>query len=90
MRIFLKTGKQNHTILVTPAVDSDCSDFKNADGAHRQFNIRFKNGEATVPSNLGNYMLDKGLVQSSPIIIQENIASAAALEHRRRIVRHLG
>jgi hypothetical protein len=76
MRVYLKTGPRDHLMMVTPGTDSDCSDFFHPDGTKIQFSVKFKLGVAEVPSNLGQYMLDKELVQATRIIVLEDIPSA--------------
>ncbi len=90
MRIFLKTGRQNHKMFVTPGEKSDCSDFFMPDGSKRMFTVNFKDGEAEVTSNLGRYMLDAGLAQNTRFVLLENVISAMAPEHRVTTMRHLG
>jgi hypothetical protein len=64
MKLYLKSGARDHIMFVTPGADSDASDFKNADGTNKQFTVRFKEGVADVPSNLGDYLIAKGAAQS--------------------------
>jgi hypothetical protein len=91
MRIYLKSGAEEHLILVTPGVDSDASDFKNADGSNRQFTVRFTSGTATVPSGLGQYLVDKGLVQKTPPAIKAMLRPQLIVpEERVRTHRILG
>ena len=91
MRIFLKTGPQDHKVFVTPGDKSDCSDFYLPDVSKRQYTVKFVGGEATVPSNLGQYMLDQGLAQKTRFILPENmIIAAAAMEKRITTMRNFG
>jgi hypothetical protein len=83
MKIYLKTGANNHLMFVTPGVDSDCSDWRNADGTNKQFTVRFKDGVADVPSNLGDYLIAKGAAQSAPANISPIIRAQDVLPEVR-------
>ncbi len=39
------------------------------------FTVKFTDGVAEVPSNLGQYMIRKGLAQKSPIVVPEGVAA---------------
>lgn len=82
MKVYLKTGRRDHRMFITPGTESDCSDFKFPDGTNRQFTVRFLSGMATVPSNIGQYLVDKGVAQKSPIIGAE-IAARVLLQDER-------
>lgn len=88
MFIYLKTGQRDHLMFVTPGVDSDSSDFKNADGSNKNFTVRFVDGRAEVPSNLGQYLLDIEAASDkrtllSPIVRPQTvIAETRVRDHR--------
>lgn len=65
------TGKR--TLFVQPGVHSPVSDWLEEHGKPRLFAVEFKEGEATVDDQLGQYMIDQGLAKSSPIILLEPI-----------------
>jgi hypothetical protein len=69
MRLFLKTGKRDHKIIVQPGKEFSTSNFVSEDGTPITFVVDFIHGEAkNVRSDVGQYLLDKDMVQRSPII----------------------
>lgn len=89
MRLFLTTGKRDHVIICQPGRDFPTSDFLGQDGQPLTFTVKFENGEArNVPSNVGEYLIDKGHAQRSPIIT--DLAMAKRLdEHDERVRTHI-
>jgi hypothetical protein len=83
MKLYLKTGARDHLMFVTPGVDDDCSDWKNVDGSNRQFTVRFEEGRADVPSNLGDYLIAKGVAQSVPPALSPIIRPQIVLPEQR-------
>ena len=80
MRIYLKSGADRHLLFVTPGNEApDVSDFMNEDKTPKQFTVRFIGGMATVPSHLGQYLVDKGMVQKSP-------PSVVRVPHRAQVI----
>jgi hypothetical protein len=71
MKIY-KHGLQEqglHNVFIQPGVDfPENSEWYEADGRPKLFTVTFQNGVATVPKNLGRYMVDKGLASGSEII----------------------
>lgn len=74
MRVY-RTGSReaNIRLHVQPGKEYPNSDFVDADGNPVQFTVQFRAGEAKVPSNLGNYLIDKGLAQRSPLILPQGV-----------------
>jgi hypothetical protein len=89
--VYLKQGRQDHLMLVTPGTESDSSEFKNADGSLRQFKIKFVAGKAEVPSYLAEYLIDKEAVELEPAKVSPIIRPQAVFaEERVRTHRILG
>lgn len=86
MKVYLKTGRRDHLMFITPGTELDSSDFLNPDGTARQFTVRFKEGRADVPSNIGQYLIDKGVAQKTPLILPE-VAQPLAV-HDERVRNH--
>lgn len=83
MRIYFPGGPRDHLVLVTPGADCEASDFHNPDGSLRQFKIRFEAGVAQVPSNLGDYLIDKGVARKTPALILSAPAAQDAVREER-------
>lgn len=89
MRLFLTTGKRDHLIICQPGKECPTSDFLDANGHPLTFQIQFTDGEArNVPSNVGEYLLDKGLAQRSPIITDLAMTKRLAI-HDERVRTHI-
>ncbi len=74
MRVFHEVRHKRHTLIVCPGNEfPNVSDWKGADGKPLTIKVDFIAGEARVPSNLGQYLLDKGLVQESPLIVPKPV-----------------
>lgn len=93
MKIYLKTGKRDHLMFVTPGNESTVetkgegekpSEWQNPDGTNKQFTVRFVDGKAEVPRNLGAYLIHKGLAQSSSIIAPSMAKTLDVLDERVR------
>lgn len=69
MNIYRPGSRGRHSVYVQPGNEHPNSDFVDADGKATLFDVAFKEGVAEVPDNLGNYMIDKGLAQRSPILL---------------------
>jgi hypothetical protein len=81
MRVYHEVRHKRHTLIVCPGNEfPNVSDWKDAQGKPLTLTVKFIAGEARVPSNLGQYLLDKGLAQSSPIIVPK----APSIEPLRR------
>ncbi|WGS53573.1 hypothetical protein LFL96_21180 [Paraburkholderia sp. D15] len=89
MRLFLTTGKRDHLVICQPGLEFPTSDFLADDGHPLTFKVQFTDGEARgVPSNLGEYLIDKGVAQRTPIIA--DLAMAQRLEvHDERVRTHI-
>ena len=69
MHLYLTTGKRNHTIICQPGREFPTSDFLAFDGSPLTFSVPFVDGKASnVRDDLARYLLDKELVQRSPIM----------------------
>lgn len=85
MKIYLKTGRRNHLMFITPGTEPEASsEWKNADGANKQFTVRFVNGMADVPRSIGVFLIHKKVAQSSPIILPEMETKMIVQEERVR------
>lgn len=73
MRIYKHAERElNTTVHVQPGKEfPDISDWKDEQGIPLLIPVQFTNGVAEVPSNLGRYMLDKGLAFRNRIVIPE-------------------
>lgn len=89
MDLYLTTGKRDHLIIVQPGKEFPTSDFLMADGTPLTFSVKFIDGKASdVPTNLAHYLLDKEVVQRSPIMT--DLAMAKRLEvHDERVRTHI-
>ncbi|CAE6838422.1 hypothetical protein [Paraburkholderia nemoris] len=86
MHLYLTTGKRDHLIIVQPGKEFPTSDFCGHDGTPLTFSVQFVDGKASnVRHDLANYLLDKGLVQRSPIMT--DLAMAKRLEVQDERVR---
>jgi len=60
-----------HTILVTPGKDHpENSEWHDDKGRALMMPVKFIDGVANVDSQLGKYLIDKGLAKKSPIITE--------------------
>lgn len=54
----------SNTIYCSPNADgAQRNEWDNPDGTPRMIEVHFANGEAEVPDELGNYLVDKGLAK---------------------------
>lgn len=71
MRVYkhgLKENRGVHTVFVQPGTEyPEVTDWHNEEGHAILLPVVFTDGVADVPSNLGQYLIDKGLASSSPI-----------------------
>lgn len=75
MKVYLKSGRpNNHLVFLTPGTDSDSIEFRNPDGSLKQYTIRFENGRAEVPSNIGQFLIDKSVARKMPIVLRPQSA----------------
>lgn len=84
MKVYLRTGRRNHTVHCTPGNESDTSDFFNPDRSIRQFAVQFIDGVAEVPGPLGKYLIDKGIAQKTALIEADHAAAVIIHEERWR------
>jgi hypothetical protein len=89
VNIYLTTGKRNHLVICQPGREFPTSDFCGEDGQPLTFSVKFVDGKASdVPSNVGRYLIDKGVAQRSPIIT--DLAMAKRLDvHDERVRTHI-
>ena len=89
MHLYLTTGKRDHLVICQPGKEFPTSDFLADDGHPLTFSVQFINGEARdVASNLGQYLIDKGVAQRTPIIT--DLAMAQRLDaHDERVRTHI-
>ncbi len=71
MRVYHKLGS-SQALFVCPGKEfPTVSDWHGADGKPLTITVTFKDGIAKVADNLGRYLLDNDLAQSSPIIVPD-------------------
>ena len=63
------------TVFVTPGSFYPTTEWVDAAGKPVMFQAVFVHGVADVPDNLGQYMIDHGLAQRSPIILPAGVTS---------------
>lgn len=89
LRIYNSGSYGRGIVFVTPGRDHpETSDWMktNTDSEGKSFNepimftVKFENGVAEVPDNLGRYMIDKGLARKSRLILPPD----APIENARR------
>jgi hypothetical protein len=88
MHLYLKTGKRDHRIICQPGKEFPTSDFCGPDGAALTFLVEFVDGKASnVRTDVAKYLLDKDLVQRTPIMT--DLAMAHRLDqHDERVRTH--
>jgi hypothetical protein len=89
MHLYLTTGKRDHLIIVQPGTEFPTSDFCTPDGTPITFSVKFVDGKASnVRDDVARYLLEKELVQRTPIIT--DLAMAARLDaHDERVRTHI-
>lgn len=88
--VYLKTGSQDHLMLITPGTESDASHFHNSEGPI-QFKVRFVKGKANVPAHIADYLIDKEAVEIEPPVAPSIIRPQAVFaEERTRTHRIIG
>jgi hypothetical protein len=72
MKVYHPQGS-NMTLMITPGVDDPvCSDWKDDKGNAKRFDVRFVNGVAEVPANLGAWMVAKGHANRTALVQMKN------------------
>lgn len=85
MKVYLKTGRRNHLMFITPGTEPEASsDWKHPDGSNKQFTVRFVDGMADVPRPIGVYLIHKKVAQVSPIILPAMEAKLIVQDERVR------
>jgi hypothetical protein len=85
MKIYLKTGRRNHLMFITPGTEPDAaSEWKNPDGTNKQFTVRFVDGCADVPRGIGIYLVHKKMAQTTRLILPETEARLVVQDERVR------
>lgn len=69
MKIYQPGTRGKRTTFAQPGREYPVSHFLDQAGAPIMFSVVFVEGEATVPDELGEYLIDKGIAKSSPIIL---------------------
>lgn len=67
--------RARHVIFVQPGQHHAVSEWME-DGKPKMFTVVFHRGRAEVPSNLGEYMIEQGQAQRSPLILPEGVKNA--------------
>lgn len=92
MKVFNHGGNGRGTIIVAPGKDHpETSDWikvgRDALGRETrepvQIAVKFENGCADVPDNLGRYIIDQGLARKSRLIVPEKRVAATNAPPRR-------
>lgn len=79
MKIYLPGGNtRTQTVYVQPGNEFPNSNFCDAQGNAILMAVKFEHGLARVPGALGEYMVDKGFAQRSPLVIVETKLERAA------------
>jgi len=75
MVIYKPDQLSRHTVFVSPANTPgvDSSEFRNADGTARTFQVTFDAGRAHVPDSLGQFMIDHGMARIAPVLLPSDI-----------------
>ena len=74
MRIYHDNQAERFTVIVSPAVKhKNVMDWRNPGGVPKTFHVVFRYGAAEVDSNLGDYMIDEGLANASPLIVPDSV-----------------
>jgi hypothetical protein len=68
MRIF-RPYQPNGTVHVAPGHLIDTSNWRDENGKAIVFTVVFRNGSASVDSQLGNWMIKEGHAQRTPLIL---------------------
>jgi len=63
------------TVFVQPGNEYPNSDWIDEQGKARMLSVVFTMGQADVPDNLANYMVDKQLASFSPIILHHGVTA---------------
>lgn len=78
MRVYHEVRHSCHTLIVCPGQEfPNVSEWRDAQGKPLTLTVEFRGGVARVPDNLGQYLLDKGLAQSSPILLPPSVSADA-------------
>ncbi len=75
MKVYQPGTRGKRTAFVQPGIHHPVSDWMDEAGKPRMFAVEFKEGAAEVSDQLGQYMLDRGLAKSSPLILPEGVAA---------------
>jgi hypothetical protein len=69
------TAHGRHHVMVQPARESHdkSSDWLDEQGQPRMFNIEFLHGRASVPDNLGRWLVDHGYAQETALILPATV-----------------
>lgn len=75
MRIYRPFDREGarHTVFVQPGREFPVAEWLDEDGKPRLFPVQFLSGRAEVPDNLGQYMIDQGQAQRSPLILPPGV-----------------
>lgn len=80
MKVYYKGHAIKHRVYVQPGVDhpetSEWMEPADKDGKRKSklIEVLFENNVATVPDNLGKYLVDKGLASKTKLILPAEVA----------------
>jgi hypothetical protein len=67
MKVYLENAV-DHTLMVTPGSQNrDVSDWQDANGNPKRFDIRFEKGAASVDEKMARYLVEAGLANRTPL-----------------------
>lgn len=69
MFVYQPGTRGKRVTLAQPGAEYPVSHFLDADGKPIMFSVTFTEGRAEVSNEVGQYLIDKGVAKSSPIIL---------------------
>jgi hypothetical protein len=84
VKVYLSGDRQRfgeHTVFVAPGNDpvgisgGVCDEWLEPGGKPRTIAVQFNHGLATVPDNLGRYLVARGLARRTRLIIPDGVAA---------------
>lgn len=81
MKVYLTGGRRSglFRMHIQPGNEfKDVADWKDETGHPIYMSLEFIDGMAKVKDNIGKYLIDKGLAQKSPLILDQGLIYAGA------------
>lgn len=93
MKIYLKTGRRNHLMIVQPGADEEFQGaswsgfwtIENGEPKAIVYTVQFVDGVAEVESNVGDYLIAKDVAQRTALIRPEIAARVAFADERQKV-----